>query len=78
MGHNHFTGPLLALLCNGSKLVELDINGSNFTGKITIDFGGLPYSIYSSWFSLPIPLGLGRGEVDGLSFFNSLSKCMTF
>ena len=32
------------------------------------------YLFYGGWFSLP----LGVGEVDGLSFFNSLSKCTTF
>ncbi|KAE8099227.1 hypothetical protein FH972_017224 [Carpinus fangiana] len=75
MGHNHFTGPLPASLYNGSKLVELYINGSNLIGKITIDFGGcLPIL----WWLVHASNSLGRGEVDGLSFFNSLHKSMTF
>lgn len=71
VGHNQFTGPLPLSLSNASNLVELDTSGSNFTGKITIDFGGLP----SLWWLVLASNSLGIGEADDLSFFNSLSKC---
>ncbi|MBA0876509.1 hypothetical protein Goshw_025032, partial [Gossypium schwendimanii] len=48
-----------------------DINGSNFTGKVNIDFGGLPGLLWLVLASNP----LGRGEVDDLDFLNSLTKC---
>ncbi|XP_050280457.1 LRR receptor-like serine/threonine-protein kinase EFR [Quercus robur] len=71
VGHNQFTGPLPLSLSNASNLVKLDTNGSNFIGKVTIDFGGLP----SLWWLVLASNSLGIGEADDLSFFNSLSKC---
>ncbi|MBA0576532.1 hypothetical protein Golob_000047 [Gossypium lobatum] len=58
-------------ISNSSNLIEFDINGSNFTGKVNIDFGGLPGLLWLVLASNP----LGRGEVDDLDFLNSLTKC---
>ncbi|XVE97059.1 hypothetical protein REPUB_Repub02eG0277900 [Reevesia pubescens] len=70
IGHNLFTGALPASLSNASNLIEFDINGSNFTGKVNIDFGGLPI-----WWLVLASNPLGRGEADDLDFLNSLTKC---
>ncbi|KAI5325865.1 hypothetical protein L3X38_034939 [Prunus dulcis] len=70
-GHNLFTGPLPTSLSNASNLLEFDTNGSDFTGKITVDFGGLT----SLWWLVLASNSLGTGEADDLSFFNSLSRC---
>ncbi|XP_059307952.1 putative receptor-like protein kinase At3g47110 isoform X2 [Lycium ferocissimum] len=66
IGHNWFTGPLPKSLSNASNLVKLDANGSNFTGKVSIDFGGLS----NLWWLI-----LASNSIDDLSFFNSLSRC---
>ncbi|OMO85078.1 hypothetical protein CCACVL1_10422 [Corchorus capsularis] len=67
IGHNLFTGPLPASLSNASNLIEFDINGSNFTGKVNIDFAGLP----GLWW-----LVLASNPLNGdLDFLNSLTKC---
>ncbi|KAH0651742.1 hypothetical protein KY284_031654 [Solanum tuberosum] len=71
IGHNWFTGPLPKSLSNASNLVELDAYGSNFTGKVSIDFGGLS----DLWWLILASNSIGTGEVDDLSFFNSLSRC---
>ncbi|KAK6290624.1 hypothetical protein POUND7_002165 [Theobroma cacao] len=71
IGHNQFTGALPESLSNGSNLLEFDINGSNFTGKVNIDFGGLPVL----WSLVLASNPLGRGEADDLDFLNSLTKC---
>ncbi|XVE76528.1 hypothetical protein DITRI_Ditri12bG0181000 [Diplodiscus trichospermus] len=71
VGHNLFTGALPASLSNASNLIEFDINGSNFTGKVNIDFGGLP----GLWWLVLASNPLGRGEADDLDFLNSLTKC---
>ncbi|XP_031261004.1 putative receptor-like protein kinase At3g47110 [Pistacia vera] len=71
IGHNRFTGPLPQSLSNASNLLELDINSSNFTGKVKIDFGGLP----SLWSLVLAANQLGNGEADDLSFLDSLTKC---
>ncbi|KAL5742573.1 hypothetical protein ACOSP7_029305 [Xanthoceras sorbifolium] len=71
IGHNLFTGPLPQSLSNASNLVEFDINGSNFTGKVNIDFGGLP----GLWSLVLASNHLGKGEADDLNFINSLTKC---
>ncbi|XP_060185018.1 putative receptor-like protein kinase At3g47110 isoform X2 [Lycium barbarum] len=66
IGHNWFTGPLPKSLSNASNLVKLDANGSNFTGKVSIDFGGLS----NLWWLI-----LASNSIDDLSFFNSLRRC---
>ncbi|KAL0426256.1 UNVERIFIED_CONTAM: putative receptor-like protein kinase [Sesamum latifolium] len=71
LGHNLLTGPLPTSLSNASNLVELDITGSYFTGKISIDFGGLP----NLWWLILASNPLGIGESDDLKFFDSLIKC---
>ncbi|KAL5809137.1 hypothetical protein ACOSQ3_029828 [Xanthoceras sorbifolium] len=71
IGHNLFTGPLPQSLSNASNLVEFDINGSNFTGKVNIDFGGLPVL----WSLVLGSNHLVKGEADDLNFINSLTKC---
>lgn len=71
LGHNLFTGSLPASLSNATNLLEFDINGSNFTGKVAIDFGGLT----SLWWLVLASNSLGTGEANQLSFFNSLSRC---
>ncbi|KAG5589246.1 hypothetical protein H5410_039760 [Solanum commersonii] len=71
IGHNWFTGPLPKSLSNASNLVEFDAYGSNFTGKVSIDFGGLS----DLWWLILASNSIGTGEVDDLSFFNSLSRC---
>ncbi|XP_055822825.1 putative receptor-like protein kinase At3g47110 [Solanum dulcamara] len=71
IGHNWFTGPLPKSLSNASNLVELDAYGNNFTGKVSIDFGGLS----DLWWLILASNSIGTGEVDDLSFFNSLSRC---
>ncbi|XP_049414411.1 putative receptor-like protein kinase At3g47110 [Solanum stenotomum] len=71
IGHNWFTGPLPKSLSNASNLVELDAYGSNFTGKVSIDFGGLS----DLWWLILASNSIGTGEVDDLSFFNSLGRC---
>ncbi|KAK2657025.1 hypothetical protein Ddye_010077 [Dipteronia dyeriana] len=71
IGHNLFTGSLPESLSNASNLVEFDINGSNFTGKVNIDFGGLP----GLWSLVLASNQLGKGEADDLNFLNSLTKC---
>ncbi|XP_022765843.1 probable LRR receptor-like serine/threonine-protein kinase At3g47570 [Durio zibethinus] len=71
IGHNLFTGALPASLSNASNLIEFDINGSNFTGKVNIDFGGLP----GLWWLVLASNPLGREEADDPDFLNSLTKC---
>ncbi|KAH1084533.1 hypothetical protein J1N35_024294 [Gossypium stocksii] len=64
-------GALPVSISNASNFIEFDINGSNFTGKVNIDFGGLPGLLWLVLASNP----LGRGEADDLDFLNSLTKC---
>ncbi|KAK6152517.1 hypothetical protein DH2020_015152 [Rehmannia glutinosa] len=66
-GHNLLTGSLPASLSNASNLVEFDITGSLFTGKISIDFGGLP----NLWWLILASNPLG----SDLEFFDSLTNC---
>ncbi|KAK4713361.1 hypothetical protein R3W88_019268 [Solanum pinnatisectum] len=61
----------LKSLSNASNLVELDAYGSNFTSKVSIDFGGLS----DLWWLILASNSIGTGVVDDLSFFNSLSRC---
>lgn len=71
IGNNDFTGPLPSSLSNASNLLEFDITMSNFTGKVSIDFGGMP----NLWGLFLASNPLGKGEADDLSFLNSLMKC---
>ncbi|MFQ6659340.1 hypothetical protein Gotur_028249 [Gossypium turneri] len=52
-------------------ILQLNPITDNFTGKVNIDFGGLPGLLWLVLASNP----LGRGEVDDLDFLNSLTKC---
>lgn len=47
------------------------ISPCNFTGKVTIDFGGMP----NLWGLFLASNPLGKGNADDLSFLNSLTKC---
>nr|XP_033515830.1 putative receptor-like protein kinase At3g47110 isoform X2 [Nicotiana tomentosiformis] len=71
IGHNWFTGRLPKSLSNASNLVEFDANGSNFSGKVSIDFWGLS----NLWWLILASNSIGNGEGDDLSFFDSLSGC---
>ncbi|KAJ9694958.1 hypothetical protein PVL29_010444 [Vitis rotundifolia] len=71
IGNNDFTGSLPSSLSNASNLLEFDITMSNFTGKVSIDFGGMP----NLWGLFLASNPLGKGEADDLSFLNSLMKC---
>ncbi|KAK3015502.1 LOW QUALITY PROTEIN: hypothetical protein RJ639_005384 [Escallonia herrerae] len=47
------------------------MNGNNFTGKVSIDFGGLP----NLWCLVLASNQLGVGIADDLSFLKSLTRC---
>ncbi|KAM3701951.1 hypothetical protein ACB098_05G212600 [Castanea mollissima] len=68
---NQFNGSLPASLSNASKLQKFDAGENNFTGKVSINFGGLQLldliSIYDN--------NLGSGDADELDFFKSLVNC---
>ncbi|XP_075667174.1 putative receptor-like protein kinase At3g47110 [Castanea sativa] len=68
---NQFNGSLPASLSNASKLQKFDAGANNFTGKVSINFGGLQLldliSIYDN--------NLGSGDADELDFFKSLVNC---
>lgn len=67
VGHNLLTGTLPGSLSNASSLLEIDIDGSLFTGEISIYFGGLP----NLWW-----LVLSSNRLGGdLNFMNSLTSC---
>ncbi|XP_073155820.1 LRR receptor-like serine/threonine-protein kinase EFR [Henckelia pumila] len=71
LGHNSLTGPLPYSLSNASSLVEFDVTGSSFTGRIYIDFGGLP----NLWWLILASNPLGTEEPSDLQFLDSLAKC---
>lgn len=71
VGHCLFSGVLPASLSNATNLIELDVNGSTFFGKVAIDFAGTP----GFWWLVLASNSLGTGKGDDLNFLNSLTKC---
>ncbi|GJS36313.1 leucine-rich repeat protein [Tanacetum coccineum] len=69
---NELTGILPHSISNCSKLRLLDMTANSFSGKLTIDFLKLRdiYGIYLANNDFH-----GRGEVDDMSFIDSLKNC---
>ncbi|KAI3886489.1 hypothetical protein MKX03_029906 [Papaver bracteatum] len=70
IGGNRFSGVLPYTVSNLSKLSTLDVFGNQFTGPVP-KLGTLHGLITANFGKNH----LGGGEVDDLSFFNSLSNC---
>ena len=68
---NQFNGSLPASLSNASRLQQFDVGANNFTGKVSINFGGLQVlegiSIYNN--------NLRSGDANEFDFFKSLVNC---
>ncbi|GJZ09456.1 leucine-rich repeat protein [Tanacetum coccineum] len=69
---NELNGVLPPSLSNCSKLVYLEMNSNNFSGRLRIDFSKL---IDISLVGLSINNLHGRGEADDLWFIDSLKNC---
>ncbi|KAL5799606.1 hypothetical protein ACOSQ4_032490 [Xanthoceras sorbifolium] len=68
---NFFDGPIPVSLSNASNLEFIEMYGNNLSGKLSVDFGGMQHLGY-------LNVGennLGSGEVDEMSFINSLTNC---
>ncbi|KAI3840119.1 hypothetical protein MKX03_003575 [Papaver bracteatum] len=71
LGGNKFSGVLPNSISNLSRLYRLDVRDNQFTGSVPPNLGNLKNLIV-----LNIAENhFGRGEVDGLSFLNSLPNC---
>ncbi|XP_050257230.1 probable LRR receptor-like serine/threonine-protein kinase At3g47570 [Quercus robur] len=68
---NQLTGSLPVTLSNASKLQEIDFGSNNFTGKISVNFGGL----HGLEVLLIDDNNLGSGDDDEMNFFQSLVNC---
>lgn len=68
---NFFGGSIPKSLSNASKLEFFEVYGNNFSGKVSVDFGGMKHLG-----NLNVGYNnLGSGEVDEMSFMNSLANC---
>ncbi|KAK9195032.1 hypothetical protein WN943_003149 [Citrus x changshan-huyou] len=68
---NFFTGSIPVSLSNASKLEVIQIANNSFSGKFSVNFGGmknLSHLILQS-------SNLGSGESDEMGFINSLANC---
>ncbi|GJV96790.1 kinase-like domain-containing protein [Tanacetum coccineum] len=69
---NKLTGVLPPSITNSSKLVYLEVNDNNFSGKLTIDFSKLrdisEIMLVNNNFH-------GRGEANDMTFIDSLKNC---
>ncbi|KAL4576229.1 hypothetical protein LXL04_012320 [Taraxacum kok-saghyz] len=68
---NQLTGPLPPSISNCTKLKHLEVDGNNFSGKLTVDFAKLK-NIY--WISFGYNL-YGFGEDDDMKFIDTLKNC---
>ena len=71
INENRFTGYLPVSLSNASELEVFEVGLNNFTGKFSVNFGGL---------KLLVELftnvnNLGSGDADEMDFFQSLVNC---
>nr|XP_023880287.1 putative receptor-like protein kinase At3g47110 [Quercus suber] len=71
INENRFTGSLPVSLSNASELEVFEVGLNNFTGKFSVNFGGL---------KLLVELftnvnNLGSGDADEMDFFQSLVNC---
>ncbi|XP_065636814.1 receptor kinase-like protein Xa21 [Quercus suber] len=71
---NLFTGSIPVSLSNASELKVFSAELNNFTGKVSVNFGGLQrflkLNIYGN--------NLGSGDADEMDFFQSLVNCSSF
>ena len=71
---NQFTGSIPVSLSNASELKVFSAELNNFTGKVSVNFGGLQrflkLNIYGN--------NLGSGDADEMDFFQSLVNCSSF
>ena len=71
MYENRLTGSLPILLSNASKLEYIEADANNFSGKISVNFGGL-HRLEELLISSN---NLGSGDDDEMNFFQSLVNC---
>ncbi|XP_027093214.1 uncharacterized protein [Coffea arabica] len=69
---NQFSGILPASLSNASELGWIDIGNNGFSGRITVDFGGLQN--FGLLFALDNNFGSGD-VLDGLQFLSTMTNC---
>ena len=71
---NQFSGSIPVSLSNASELKVFSAELKNFTGKVSVNFGGLQrflkLNIYGN--------NLGSGDADEMDFFQSLVNCSSF
>ena len=71
---NQFSGSIPVSLSNASELKVFSAELNNFTGKVSVNFGGLQrflkLNIYGN--------NLGSGDADEMDFFQSLVNCSSF
>jgi Leucine-rich repeat (LRR) protein len=68
---NQFTESLPVSLANASELRRLEVELKIFTGKISVNFGGLQRLLWLSFHEN----NLGSGDADEMDFFQSLVNC---
>ncbi|XP_010250245.1 PREDICTED: probable LRR receptor-like serine/threonine-protein kinase At3g47570 [Nelumbo nucifera] len=71
VAQNHFTGTIPVSLSNASKLEILATKINEFSGKVSVDFKGLPHLWWLSMGSNH----LGNMEMDDLNFINTMTNC---
>ncbi|KAK9189502.1 hypothetical protein WN943_018100 [Citrus x changshan-huyou] len=69
--HNFFSGSIPISLSNASKLEFIEALDNSFSGKLSVNFGGMKNL---SYFNVAYN-NLGSGESDEMSFMNSLANC---
>ncbi|XP_027150567.1 receptor kinase-like protein Xa21 [Coffea eugenioides] len=69
---NQFWGVLPASLSNASELGRIDIGHNGFSGRITVDFGGLQN--FNSLFASGNNFGSGD-VLDGMQFLSTMTNC---